>query len=99
MNARTLRAHLKAKRMSQSELARRAGVSRQAVSSWLGKGGYVNLQGRHLIRVSRALGVSVEELVRPLPCFHSDQHYPILARHPADRLSPDLDEFAIALHR
>ena len=82
--------------MSRSELARRVGVTRQAVSLWF-QHQDANLQSRHLLRLSKVLGVSVEMLVRPLPCFQPD----VLARLRAallwDRLYPDLDDFAIAL--
>ena len=97
MHARTLEALLKARDMSRSELARRVGVTRQAVSLWF-QHQDANLQSRHLLRLSKVLGVSVEVLVRPLPCFQPD----VLARLRAaliwDRLYPDLDDFAIALN-
>jgi transcriptional regulator with XRE-family HTH domain len=99
MDSTTLRAYLKARGISQSELARRVGVSRQAVSLWLQKDGQVNLQGRHLIRVSRALGLAAEKLVQALPCFEPEVHDRLRATLLWDLLYPDLDDFAIALNR
>ena len=99
MDPRTLRVLLKARGMTQSELARRVGVSRQAVSLWLRASGRVSLKGQHLVRVSEALGIAVEKLVRPLPCFEPELHGRLLARYLWDRLFPDLDDFAVALIR
>ena len=59
---------MKAREISQSELARQVGVSRQAVSLWLRQTGQVSMRAQHLLRVSRALGVSAEKLVETLPC-------------------------------
>ncbi len=70
LNVRTLEALLKARGWTQAELARRVGVSRQAVSLWFG-GEEANLQGRHLIRLSQVLGVSVEELAEAAPVFRA----------------------------
>ena len=97
MQVRTLEALLKARGVSQSELARRVGVSRQAVSLWFQQED-ANLQSRHLLRVSEVLGVPVEELVRPLPCFEPNVHARLRAALLWDRLYPDLDDFAIALN-
>lgn len=96
LNVRTLVALLKARGWTRAELARRVGVSRQAVSLWFG-GEEANLQGKHLIRVSEVLGVSVEELAKPLPCFEPEIHAQLRATLLWDRLFPDLDDFAVAL--
>lgn len=96
MNARTLAAFLKARGLSPAELARRVGVTRQAVSLWF-REEQANLQGRHLIRLGEELGVPVEVLVRPLPCFEPETHARLLATLLWDRLYPDLDDFAVAL--
>ena len=98
MRVRTLDALLKARRMSRSELARRVGVTRQAVSLWFQQED-ANIQSRHLLRVSEVLGVPVEELVRPLPCFEPGVHGRLKAALLWDRLYADLDDFAIALNR
>jgi transcriptional regulator with XRE-family HTH domain len=71
-------------------------VSRQAVSLWF-RGEGANLQSRHLIRLSQVLGVTVEDLVRPLPCFEPETRERMRATLLWDRLFPDLDDFALAL--
>lgn len=96
MNTKTLAVFLKARGLSPAELARRVGVTRQAVSLWF-REEQANLQGRHLIRLSEELGVPVEVLVRPLPCFEPETHARLLATLLWDRLYPDLDDFAVAL--
>ena len=98
MNQRTLRAHLKARGWSQSELARRVGVSRQAVSLWLGGDDSVDVRGSHLVRLSEVLGVAVPTLLGPLPCFDAS-HRRVRAMLLWDRLYPDLDDFAIAVNQ
>lgn len=97
MDPRTLAAHLKARGWSRSELARRIGVSRQAVSLWFRKDGQVTLRSGHLLRIAEALGVPVEELARPLPCLGEERER-LRATLLWDRLYPDLDEFVIAVN-
>jgi transcriptional regulator with XRE-family HTH domain len=97
MNVRTLKALIKARGWSRAELARRVGVTRQAVSLWFRRQ-EANPQGRHLIRLARVLGVSVEELAEPLPCFEPETHAKLRATLLWDRLYPDLDDFAVALN-
>jgi transcriptional regulator with XRE-family HTH domain len=97
MNVRTLKALLKRKGWSQSELARQVGVSRQAVSLWFQRD-EVNLQSRHLIRLGRVLGSPVEDLTEPLPCFDPEMHARTRTALLWDRLYPDLDDFALALN-
>ena len=55
--------------LRQSDLARMAGISRQAVSLWFQKGreGSVPVRAEHLVRLCRALGLSVDDLMVPLP--------------------------------
>jgi len=97
VNVRTLEALLKARGWTQAELARRVGVSRQAVSLWFRRH-EANLQGRHLIRLGRVLGVQVEDLAEPLPCFEPETRGQLHATLLWDRAYPDLDDFAVALH-
>ena len=96
IDVRTLEAFRKARGWTQAELARRVGVSRQAVCLWF-RGEGANLQSRHLVRLSRVLGVPVEVLVRPLPCFEPGTREQMRATLLWDRLFPDLDDLALAL--
>lgn len=97
VHVRTLEALLKARGWTRSELARRVGVTRQAVSLWFQKD-HADVKSRHLLRLSEVLGVPVEELTAPLPCFDADTHARLLATLLWDRLYPDIDDFAIALN-
>jgi transcriptional regulator with XRE-family HTH domain len=97
MYAATVKSVIKAKGWSQSELARRVGVSRQAVSQWLASDKTM-VRGDHLMRVSEVLGLPAESLMRPLPGF-GPEHDELKARFLWDRLYPDLDDFAIAVNR
>ncbi len=97
VNVRTLKALLKARGWTRAEVARRVGVSRQAVSLWF-RGEEANLQGRHLIPLSQALSVSVEDLAKLLPCFEPETHAQLRATLLWDRAYPDLDDFAVALN-
>ena len=98
MDVRRLRAHLKAKGWSQAELARRVGVSRQAVSQWLSGSGSAGMRASHLMKVSEALAVPIQDLTRPLPCF-DESHDRLMATLLWDWIYPDLDDLAIAVGR
>lgn len=86
--------------ISQSNLSLAAGVSRQAVSLWFRAPdpSSVNIQSRHLESLGRALGLSIDELARPLPVLGDPA---LRARLETaflwDRLFPALDDFAIAV--
>lgn len=97
LNTRTLDAFLKARGWTRAELARRVGVSRQAVSLWF-RGQEANLQSKHLMRLAEVLGVRVEDLAGPLPCFDPSTRARLHATLLWDRLYPDLDDFAVALN-
>ena len=98
MNIQSLKAILKARGWSQTELARRIGVSRQAVSLWLRNDGMARVHAEHLLLVSRVLEVPVEELVRPLPAQGDEGETECVALL-WDALYPDLVDFAIAAGR
>lgn len=55
--------------LKQSDLARMAGISRQAVSLWFKKGrkGGVPVRSDHLVRLCQALEIGIEDLMTPLP--------------------------------
>jgi transcriptional regulator with XRE-family HTH domain len=97
MNVKTLEGLLKARGWNRSELARRVGVTRQAVSLWF-RSEEADLKSRHLLRLCGVLGVSAEEISRPLPCFDRETHAQLMATLLWDRLYPDLDDFAVALN-
>jgi transcriptional regulator with XRE-family HTH domain len=97
LNTRTLDGYLKARGWTRSELARRVGVSRQAVSLWF-RGDEANLQSLHLMRLAEVLGVTVEDLATPLPCFDPPTRARLRATLLWDRLYPDLDDLAVALN-
>jgi len=95
MNVHLVESTLKARGWSKAELARRVGVSRQAVSLWF-KAENASVRSGHLLKVSAVLGVRAEVLANPLPGFGAD-HDQLLATFLWDRLYPDLDDFAIAV--
>ena len=106
MNTETLKTICRMRDLSQSELARSVGVTRQAVSAWLkasagaGAGaGEANIQTRHLRALSRVLGVSEQELLDPLPGLGHEQRERWRALFLWDSLYPDLDSFLLALAR
>jgi transcriptional regulator with XRE-family HTH domain len=96
IDSNTLASMLKARGWSQSELARRVGVSRQAVSLWF-RVGVASVRSSHLFKVSEALEVPAESVARPLPGFGKD-HDRLKATFLWDSLYPDLDDFAIAVN-
>lgn len=55
--------------LTQSDLARKAGISRQAVSLWFSKGreGGVPVRSDHLVRLCQALEIGIDDLMTPLP--------------------------------
>jgi len=90
---------MKARGWSQSELARRVGVSRQAVSLWLGQSPAASVRSHQLVRLSQVLGVPLQRLVDPLPCSAPEERRRLQATLLWDRLFADLDDFAIAVNR
>lgn len=95
----TLMVVAKIQGLSQSDLARLAGVSRQAVSLWLKSAhdGRINLDSNHLLALSRGLGLTVEELATPLPCSQGPVRDALCAELLWDRLYPSLEDFAAAV--
>ena len=59
MNINTISVIAGSRAISQSDLARMAGISRQAVSRWFKQGGpEIEVRASHLQKLSQALGVS-----------------------------------------
>ncbi len=98
MNVETLKTIARARGLKQSDVARLAGVSRQAVCLWWCQAGEVNVQFKHLRRLATALGVSLDDLAKPLPLL-DDEHARAEAETALlwDRIYPDLPTFAAAL--
>lgn len=87
--------------LSHSDLARAAGVSRQAVSEWFKpKGprgaGPVPVKSRTWENLSRSLNIPLEEFSRPLP-LTPEQAAPLTTLLLWDKLYPDLVAFAAAV--
>ena len=63
-----LKAAMAKRRYRRSDLARAAGVSRQAVALWFaGAGDFRNVHVASLLSLSAGLGIAPAELLRPLP--------------------------------
>ena len=88
-----------AKGLSQSDLARATGVSRQAVSAWskrADRDGNVTVRDGHLMALSRKLKVSPRTLQTPLGGRHRRSWQTELLW---DRLYPSIEAFALAVAR
>ena len=97
----TLDVLMKVRGLNQSALAKAAGVSRQAVSLWFMKSAEdrIGIRGAHLLELSRALNLSLDELVAPLPRLDPEGQESLTAELLWDKLYPDLVAFSIALAR
>ncbi len=96
MLAENLELIAQVKGLRQSDLARAAGVSRQAVSLWMKQRGPDGISARvpNMIRLAGNLGIEVQDLVVPLPD---------LAEHEAsliwDGLYPSVPSLVVACLR
>ena len=103
MNPQVLYALLKLKKWNQSDLARRLQVSRQCVSLWLSeasRNASINMESKNLEALSLCLGVSVNDLLKPLPCTEDQSTYQLEStRLNWDNLYPDLISLAIGAAR
>jgi len=94
----TLRTIAARKRVSQSDLARITGVSRQAVSKWFRSGqGEVQIRSPHLKALAAGLGVRADVLLSDLPGLGAEERRQLRALLLWDRSYPDLDAFLSAL--
>lgn len=101
MHLQTLKAIATIRHLNQSDLARAAGVSRQRISQWMQQSssdGFVNVQTKHLMSIAKALDISPDSLLRPLPLLCDEQS---LQRETArllwDKLYPDLMSLLVAV--
>lgn len=101
MYASTLRIIMNIRGLNQSAVSRIAGVSRQAVSLWfLSKSDFQNVQILPLIRLSRSLNISIDDLTQSLPLISDRNRRKMLyAEFCWDNLYPNIDAFFIALAR
>ena len=83
--------------LNQSDLAALAGVSRQAVSLWA-KQSIINLRLKNLQQLAKGLGVSLDDLVQPLPVLNDPKATETLQTGLLwDHLFPSLESFVVAL--
>lgn len=88
----TLEVLCKLRGLSQADLSRMAGVSRQAVSLWFkSKEPKLNVQSKHLENLSKALEIKIDSLLDPLPFLNLNTW--LLW----DRLYPSVEDFGVAL--
>lgn len=105
MEGSTLEAIKEIRKISQSDLARMAGVSRQAVSKWFGeqgntKGGSLSLRISTVQRLAENLGVPIHTLLAPIPHISDASTVDRLrAKYLWDRLYPSILSFSVALIR
>lgn len=99
MNLKTLEIIAKLRNLSQNDIAKKAGVSRQAVSLWFKeKKETINVQSRHLQKLAQELNLRVDDLLQPLPSF-ADPEYAAQLKTTLlwDHLYPTIEDFAVAL--
>ncbi len=100
INIKTLKIAAAAQGLNQSDLARLAGTSRQAVSLWFksARNGFADVQSSRLMNLCKALKVTAEDLTQPLPDMGEQRRLTQTALL-WDRLYPDLESFAVAACR
>lgn len=103
MNIFTLLFIINRRALSQAELARLAGVSRQAVSLWLRKFAageqILNVRADVVHRLALGLGIPMERLFKPPYELGEAEKKDLAATFLWDRFFPSLDEFFAALLR
>jgi len=88
--------------LTQADLARMCGISRQAVSLWfkadLEKGdGFIPIRTRSLWQLAKALNLSIDQLTKPLPLLDSDEFKKLEVSLLWDKLYPSGIAFLMAL--
>lgn len=104
MNAQTLKIISQLKGRRQSDIARMAHVSRQAVSKWLkaaeDEDPNVEVRSSHLRSLAENLDVSADELLKPFPLLADPKKKREMETlFLWDRLYPSLIEFCLAILR
>ncbi len=100
LNLQTLKTLMGFKGLSQSDLARKIGVSRQTISSWLVQEKRTKISANDTFKMANALGVKLEDLFHPLPLFEDPKALKKVESELLwDRLYPDLTQFLRAVIR
>ncbi|PIT98777.1 MAG: hypothetical protein COT74_13870 [Bdellovibrionales bacterium CG10_big_fil_rev_8_21_14_0_10_45_34] len=99
MNLATLKALAKIKGLRQSDIAVRAGLSRQAVSKWWNQKSHcVDVLAKTHERLAKSLGVSMETLSNPLPVVDEKKlKKKMEVQLLWDKLYPDIEGFSRGL--
>ena len=99
MHIHTLKVICKLRHLSQSEIAKMAQVSKQAVSLWFQtEKSTLNIQSTHLYALSQALHIKVDDLLKPLPFTkNTSETLSLKTALLWDYLYPSLEDFVIAL--
>ena len=94
-----LKAAMAKKGYRRSDVAKAAGVSRQAVALWFaGEGDFRNVHVANLLNLSAGLGIAPAELLQPLPGLQDPAAERRLnAEFSWDRSYPDIYRFLVAL--
>ena len=101
MNTQTLKALAEARNLSQADLGRYAGVSRQSVSQWFkAPETDISIGSLHLKDLADAIGVPADDLLRPLPLVDKPKELGrVQAQLLWDRLYPSVPSLAAAAVR
>jgi transcriptional regulator with XRE-family HTH domain len=98
VNLATLKTLARVQQLSQSDIARRAGVSRQAVSAWFQSDATeVGVRSHHLKNLAEGLGVPAETLLSDLPGLTRSERDDLPAQLNWDHLYPDLDAYVASV--
>ena len=105
MNLTTLTTYTRIRGFSQSELARRSGISRQVVSQWFQRAAGVpdsiaNVYSKNQEAVARSLGLKASDLSERLPVLSDPtERRRVETSLLWDHLFPDLETYVSALIR
>ena len=80
--------------LSNSDIAKAAGVSRQAVSLWFLNNKWINIQTNHLLNLSKAFSIRSDDLLFPIEVYQDKKYLnETKAALLWDKLYPSLEEF------